>query len=749
MRELKEVFDKNIAEIKNLDGDINYSNIKYALTDDVGKKYILKIFPDIDELALAKEESRIFNEIGGKLSFKVPQNINTPDGDPFFAHEKGTAKLLDFIDGVFISEIEQSASLLFSLGEKAAELDIELLKINSPLIASRRLFWDVQNAHLSLPKVDLIKETERRKLALYFLDRFQQFAFPHLHELRHQIIHGDLNDNNILVKAGEIEGFLDFGDSSYGPMVTEIAVAMTYLMFDKEDPFNDILPLLQGYHSANPLTPQEIELLPEFITTRLCISLCNSAEKKHLGQDNGYVLISENPAWNLLEKWITTNPNKIKNTFLKAAGFEPIDHELSKNERHQSRTRIAGRSLTLSYDVPIHMSSAAFQYMYDESENTYLDACNNISHVGHSHPEVSRAISNQIRRLNTNTRYVYEPFSKYGDRLLKHFPDKLSKIFFVNSGSEANDLAIRMARTYTGRHTVAVVEHGYHGNSSLGIEISSYKFDGKGGAGSSSNILKLPLPNLFSGKFSTGKEYAVDAIDRLERHATDPPAVFIAEPISGCGGQVPLAQGYLADLYGYLNANRIVTISDEVQTGFGRLGGWFWGFEMHGVVPDIVVLGKPMGNGHPIAAVITTPGIADSFANGMEFFSSFGGNPVSCEAANAVLDVIEKENLQSNAKEVGAFFKSQLLRLKEKYSCIADVRGEGLFLGIEFLSADGVPDKEKAILVRNELKNAFILTGTDGPHENVIKIKPPLCFNTNNVEEFVTKLDRILKKNGS
>jgi len=597
-----------------------------------------------------------------------------------------------------------------------------------------------------VPKVALIKEPERRKLVSYFLDRFRYFVLPHLHELRHQIIHGDLNDNNILVKDEAINGFLDFGDSTYAPLVCELAVAMTYLMLDKEDPFEEILPLIKGYQNTNALERQEIELLPELITARLCISVCNSAEKKHLGQDNDYVLISEKPAWKLLEKWITTNPNRIGNLFLKAAGFE--DQNDNKDEMLAARTRIAGRSLSLTYDVPIHMTSAAFQYMYDADGNTYLDATNNIPHVGHSHPEVSAAISDQIRRLNTNTRYVYEQFSRYGERLLTYFPDKLSKVFFVNSGTEANDLAIRMARTFTHRFSVAVMEHGYHGHSNLGIEISSYKFDGKGGQGPSPNILKLPLPNLFNGKYSTGVEYAEDAIKLLEK-AANKPAVFIAEPISGCGGQVPLAQGYLSALYTYFDANGIVTISDEVQTGFGRLGKWFWGFEMHGVVPDMVVLGKPMGNGHPIAAVITTSEIADAFANGMEFFSSFGGNPVSCEAANVVLTVIENENLQRNAEEVGAYFKHQLLALKAYHPCLADIRGEGLFLGIEFLSIDGRPDKDKAHWVKDELKKNFILTGTDGPNENVIKIKPPLCFDKKNVDEFISRLSRVLVSEAS
>ncbi|MFM9908963.1 MAG: aminotransferase class III-fold pyridoxal phosphate-dependent enzyme, partial [Chitinophagaceae bacterium] len=289
--------------------------------------------------------------------------------------------------------------------------------------------------------------------------------------------------------------------------------------------------------------------------------------------------------------------------------------------------------------------------------------------------------------------------------------------------------------------------NGYHGNTSLGIEISSYKFDGKGGNGAGSSILKLPLPNLYRGIFNTSKEYANDAKEKIAKYIekNNSPAAFIAEPISGCGGQVPLANGYLKELNAYNSSNQLITIIDETQTGFGRLGKWYWGFEMHDIIPDIVILGKPMGNGHPMAAVITTDAIANSFNNGMEFFSSFGGNPVSCEVGSAVLSIIEEEQLQANALLVGNYFKKRLNDLKNFFPCIGDVRGEGLFLGIEFTNTDGNPDTALAEFVKDELKSNFILSGTDGPSNNVIKIKPPMCFTTNNADEFINKFQKILQ----
>jgi ethanolamine-phosphate phospho-lyase len=745
---LKDLFNITVTDSKNLDGDINYSNIKYALKSADNKKYVLKIFPDQEELILAKEESRILNLIGDSLSFKVPKTIpNTTNNTLFFTHEKGEAKLLDYIEGDFIATVTQTPELLFTLGEKIAELNKVLQKVESPILSSRKLFWDLQHAPMSYHKLDYIIEPERKKIITYYFDRFQQFVLPEQHKLRHSIIHGDLNDYNILIRDNKIEGFLDFGDATYSPTVYDIAIAMTYMMLDKKDPFEAILPLLKGYHSINPLTRFEVELLSELITTRLCISLCNSAEKKHLGEDNDYVLITEKPAWNLIEKWITTNPIKIKNAFFETTGFVVEDTFIKKTSLLETRNKNTGKSVGLSYNLPIYMTSAAFQYMHDEQGNTYLDAYNNISHIGHCHPTVSEAITKQIRTLNTNSRYLYDPFADYTTELLKNFPSKLSKVFFVNSGSEASDLAIRMARNYSNRNTVAILAHGYHGNSTLGIEISSYKFDNKGGKGASANIVKLPLPNLYNGQYNTTQDYVNDAIKIMTTaiQNNNPPCALIAESISGCGGQVPLADGYLKNLKPFLEANGILTIVDEVQTGFGRLGKWFWGFEMHEIIPDIVVLGKPMGNGHPIAAVVTTEAIADQFANGMEFFSSFGGNPVSCVAALAVLGVIKTEKLQHNAQQVGAYFKASLQKLQTEHENIGDIRGEGLFLGIELTTHDKKPDTALASLIKNELKNKFILSGTDGPFDNVLKIKPPLCFTTQNVEEFILKMKAILK----
>lgn len=733
------------ASIKELDGDINYSNKKYLVEDDSGNKYILKIYPDSEELEIAKEENRILEAIKDRLDFDIPIAHRDLSGNLFTRISRNEAILLKYIEGEFIATLDQTDKIINVLGESIAKLHLALNDQESKYIEARINFWDLKNAYINYDKSEYINDPSLKKHVDYYFNRFHTRVLPEIHKLRYSLIHGDLNDYNILSSANKIKGFIDFGDFCFSPLINELAIAGAYIMMGKSDPLHSIGELIRGFNKVVPLERREIMLLPDLICTRLCVSICNSAEKKAKSQGNEYVLISEKPAIELLTGWKEISDIKYLDTMLEAAGLEQINKTVSEEKTISRRYSITGKALSLSYKSPIYMDRSLFQYMYDKKGNTYLDAYNNIPHVGHSHPYVAKAISRQSEILNTNTRYLYDSLLNYGEALLQVFPEKLNKVFFVNSGSAASDLAIRLARNFSGRDHILVMDHGYHGNTSTGINISPYKFDGKGGRGLPAGITKLPLPNTYISQIS-GKDHATEAISIINNliESGKRPAAYIAEPVSGCGGQVPLADNYLKTLYPYLNKSGIITISDEVQVGFGRLGKWFWGFEMHAVIPDIVILGKPMGNGHPIGAVITTTEIAESFSNGMEFFSSFGGNPVSCEAARAVLDIINSEGLQHNAEETGNYYLQSLKQVAAEHKIIGDIRGSGLFIGIEFTLEDGRPATEVASIVKNSLKDRFILTGTDGPSNNVIKSKPPLCFNRQNVDRLVENLDKIL-----
>lgn len=415
------------------------------------------------------------------------------------------------------------------------------------------------------------------------------------------------------------------------------------------------------------------------------------------------------------------------------------------------RKKHLGKSMSLQYQTPIQMVRGEGPYLIDQNGQKYLDTVNNVAHIGHEHPRVVTAGQQQMAVLNTNTRYLHPNINNAAKALLKTLPKTLSVVHFVNSGSEANELALRMAYTYTGGKEIIASEHGYHGNTNHTIGISSYKFNGKGGQGAPKHTHIIPLPNAFRGKHrgsNTGEKYAAEVnkiIQRLKNKSLTL-AGFIIEPIISCGGQIPLPKKFLKKTYSLVRAAGGLCISDEVQTGIGRLGSHFWGFEMHGVVPDIITIGKPLGNGHPVAAVVCTVSVAKKFANGMEFFNTFGGNPVSCAIVQKTLQVVKEEKLQQQAAKVGSFLKKALKALSVKHPIIADVRGQGLFLGIELCTAQLAPLEEQATYVANRMKAFGILMSTDGPERNVLKIKPPMIFSLNHAKRLVQTLDLVLNE---
>jgi 4-aminobutyrate aminotransferase-like enzyme/Ser/Thr protein kinase RdoA (MazF antagonist) len=429
------------------------------------------------------------------------------------------------------------------------------------------------------------------------------------------------------------------------------------------------------------------------------------------------------------------------------------DPSLPTSNIHARRKHCIGGNLSISYRTPLHIVRGYRQYLYDETGREFLDGVNNVPHVGHCHPRVNVAAAQQMRILNTNTRYLHRALVDYAERLTAKMPDPLSVCYFVNSGSEANDLALRLAFAHTGRRDIVVLGGAYHGHLSSLIAISPYKFDGPGGAGAPSYVHQALVPDVYRGRFrgpDAGDMYAA-ALQGKISSVPNGIAAFICESLLGCGGQIELPEGYLQAVYAHVRAAGGVCIADEVQVGFGRLGNNFWGFETQGATPDIVVLGKPMGNGHPLAGVVTTPEIAASFDNGMEFFSTFGGNPVSCMVGMAVLDVIESENLQENAQQTGEFLIASLQELKKSYPIIGDVRGRGLFLGVELvrdLETLEPADKEAAYAA-NRMRDLGVLVSTDGPLHNVLKIKPPLVFNEANAERLADVLDTVLQEDGA
>lgn len=403
------------------------------------------------------------------------------------------------------------------------------------------------------------------------------------------------------------------------------------------------------------------------------------------------------------------------------------------------------------------------QYLYDELGNEYLDCINNVAHIGHANRRVLEAVSRQLALLNTNSRFLHDNLSLYAKRLTSLFPSRLSVCYLVNSGSEANDLAMRLARAYTHRKDIVSVEGAYHGNLSSTMAISPYKNDNIANFKAAKWAHVAPMPCEYRGKYNRdsvphpadrdtiGRLYAAEAtrvIEEAKRRGRKVAAFFVESMIS-CGGQTPLPSGYLRHLQQQLRRDGTLLVCDEVQTGFGRSGKRMWAFQLDGddIEPDIVTIGKPMGNGFPVSAVITTPEIAAAFkAIGTEYFNTFGGNPVSCAAAMAVLDELEERKLVEEASRIGAYLVDELRQLQVKSSLIGDVRGCGFFIGVELVEdrASKRPASMEAKYIVNRFRDEKILMSVEGRLNNVLKFKPPMVFNMENARRFMSVFTRAI-----
>jgi 4-aminobutyrate aminotransferase-like enzyme/Ser/Thr protein kinase RdoA (MazF antagonist) len=981
------------ARARALAGELDQN---FLMTAADGGQHVLKLYhAGADAAVLDFQDGALLHLRDRDPALPVPRPVPALDDRltvPVAMADGSTrlARALTWLPGRLMGETRPyGADLLRSLGLYLGRLDRALADFDHPA-QDRPLRWAITAAPQARELLPHIADPARRAKAERILDAYDQRVAPLLPGLRRQVVHHDANDWNVVVGPdGLCAGLIDFGDAVANPLVAELAVACAYAMMGQDQPVDAVLPLVAGYHAANPLTVAELSVLPDLIRARLAQSVCMSSWQHARDPGNDYLLISQKDAWALIDQldtvddafagyklraaaglpahprsravlaWLAANADKIGpvcrhdltdpdavivfdwshdspdleaiqglpdtqaqtdavlariaeaeakvgigryaeprgvyqtdafktdsgerrtihlgiDVFLAADEpfFAPLpgrvhlvtnnaqpgdygpmvilEHETDDGDRfytlygHLSdRTlthlkagdRVAtgdvigwngapptngdwvphlhfqllldlmgrgadiegvgrrsdmdvwesvspdpnailgipaevsvrlerghdelleqrrlhlGRSLSVSYAEPLKIVRGEGQYLIDDTGTAYLDMVNNVAHVGHCHPRVVAAGQAQMAVLNTNTRYLHDNIVDFARRLTATLPESLSVCVFVNSGSEANDLALRMARAHTGRTDTVAVDVAYHGNLNSLVAISPYKFDGPGGKGRPAGTWVAEMPDGYRGRLKYGEaelgpRYAEDvarqfaAADKAGRGV----AAFIAESILSCGGQIMLPDGYLQAAYGHARAAGAVCIADEVQVGFGRVGSHMWAFETQGVTPDIVTLGKPIGNGHPIGAVVTTPEIAASFANGMEYFNTFGGNPVSSAIGLAVLDVIRDERLQSKARRVGEHMLAGMRALQAKHPLIGDVRGIGQFTGFELVRdrATLEPAKAEAKRLVEGMKRRRILLSIDGPLYNVIKIKPPLAFDETDCSRFLAALDEVL-----
>jgi 4-aminobutyrate aminotransferase-like enzyme/Ser/Thr protein kinase RdoA (MazF antagonist) len=766
-----------MAEIRVLPGEYDDN---FHLRAGDSRAFVLKLMHPAREVSFVDMQCRAFTHLAERAPhLALPRVIPTTHGELYsrIALEDGTSRLvwlLSYLPGTTLAETRpHTPELLGSLGRLMGEIDSALKDFSHPG-AQRFLKWDISRSNWARDYLGHVADPDRRALAKKFLNLFQEEAVPRFPLLRRSVIYGDANDHNALVdlKRQRVVSVIDFGDMHEGLLVADPAIAAAYAMLGKDDALAAAGAVLAGYHQVFPLTEEEIAAFFSLAAVRLAVSVVNSAHRKSLVPDDPYVTASEAPAWAALERLAAIEPHTAQEYFRGvAAKVAPITgrnssngaggslkKELTFEESLAARKRLLGGNLSLSYEKPLKIVRGSMQHLYDETGRAYLDVYNNVPLVGHSHPRVVRAIQEQLTLLNTNTRYLHDNILRYAERLTALLPDPLQVCYFVNSGAEANELAVRLARTHTGREDVIVLEHAYHGHTSTLIDLSPYKFDGPGGRGRKPWVHVAPIADDYRGLYrrgeqELGKKYAAHVGEILSdcKKKGRSVAAYLAETLPSVGGQVVFPPNYLAEVYKHVRGEGAVCIADEVQVGFGRLGTHFWGFGTQGVVPDIVVFGKPMGNAFPLAAVVTTREIAASFANGMEFFSTFGGNPVACAAGLAVLDVLRDENLQQNALAVGTQWMRDLRELQPEFPLVGDVRGLGLFVGVDLVTdrETRAPATRQASYVVNRLREEGILAGTDGPHHNVIKLRPPLCFTAADAARFTSTLRSILAEPSS
>lgn len=965
---------------------------------------VLKIFNKKDTHPFTSSMAALMGYLG-KGGVPVPGVIPSLAGENIALFtDKGDGEdlaiLISRIDGVPYAEIKYHPDkLLESVGVTLARTDLLLGEYSDPLF-ERELKWDIRNAPVVISSnLHLLKDNRLSSFCQETLDLYNKLVKPFDKEIRKSIIYNDANDYNIIVTPGSegdqprLSGIVDFGDALYSFTIADLAVAIAYLILDRDDPLSVALRVVKGYNSVLPLKPLEADILMVLVRARVAMSICIAAAQQKERPEDDYLTVSQLPIerslsvieavdtdlaavlfrdacglplhekFAITEKFLSENGSNAypvmgivpdKSSFMVldlsvegnlisgdplensdeslalrirremelygakvAVGrwceprilytshlfsdsafrerpdrsvhlgtdlfadagsplFAPFDGEIfiarynpdrldygnmiilkhtvpggglfytlyghlsalsvkgkvkgevvrrgeefawigephenggwaphlhfqliadilgvdasfpgvcrptetagwrilspdpntilriplslfpvglaSEEEVLSRRLALTGRSLSIAYSKPVVMARGWMQYMFDSTGQKYLDAYNNVPHTGHCHPEVSDALSAQSRLLATNTRYLSDAFNSYAELLLSTLPGSLNRVFLVNSGSEANELAIRLARVYTGQKDVVVLEGAYHGNTTTMIDISPYKHSGKGGGGAPDWVHTLPLPDTYRGEYKgndpgIGKLYGATASELMLLLAQQGRrvAAFIAETAPSVGGQLILPEGYLEEVYRHIRGAGGIVVADEVQTGYGRTGKTFYMFEQQGVVPDIVVLGKPVGNGYPIGVVITTDKIADSFDNGMEFFSTFGGNTVASVTGRKVLEITLRDNLQQHALETGDYLLAKLSQMKEEFPLFGDVRGSGLFIGVELVRSHKTlePATTECSYIINRLREKRILIGSDGLYDNVLKIRPPMPFGKEDADILCSRLRMVLQE---
>ncbi len=674
---------------------------------------------------------------------KLLETIATPEGQHY------QVRLLTFLPGRQLCDLERGPGLHRELGSFLARLDRALAGFFHPG-ARPSLEWDPQRAASLAGYLSAMPCRESRILVEGVLRAAEKELLPALAGLRAQVIHMDATPENCLTDPDDphrITGIIDFGDMMHQPLVVEPAVAAAEMLLGSDDPLGVMVDVVLGYDAVTPLELEEISLVYDLVRLRLATGL--TLYTAAYGAQESLRAFYEHCRKGL-SMLTDAGREAVTSRLFEACRFpEPGRHARSSLlSRRQAATAPAYEHF---YDEPLHLLEGRGVELIDQAGKRYIDAYNNVPHVGHSHPLVVNAISRQAKQININTRYLTGSMVDYAERLTASLPAGLDRCILVSSGSEANDIAWRMAWAASGAKGALVMEGAYHGVTDLVARLSPSGLVRDEPAPDFLRTIHAPYPyRSGDGDPALESERALEsikvALGSMQEAGLSPAAMMVDMGLTN-NGVLDMPPGYLPAAVALLRDAGGLFIADEVQAGFGRSGASFWRFQQEGLVPDIVTMGKAIGNGFPLAAVVTTEAIARSFSEKYYFFSSCGGSPVACAAGLAVLDCLEREGLQARAREVGALLKNGLEALAQDHGVIGEVRGQGFLLGVEIVrdmaSKEPAGDMAKALV--EEMRRLGILVGSEGPYGNVVKVRPPMVFTADHAAVLLERFGQALE----
>jgi 4-aminobutyrate aminotransferase-like enzyme/Ser/Thr protein kinase RdoA (MazF antagonist) len=687
----------------------------------------------------------------------IPRVVQTLAGENFFVAEIGgddyIVHMLRYLPGIPMAESDAAGTrhVRRQLGQLVAKLDLALRGFFHPA-ARQDHPWNIETCSRLIGHTQHITDDDVRAAVDAVLTHASEIVIPKLKTLRHQVIHQDAHGSNVLVDSNKVTGIIDFGDLLFGTIAVEVAIAGGSAMSGSDDPLGAVCDIVAAYDATLPLDEAEIDLIFDLVCIRRAMIVAITSARVATGPGAAGDLDAIEANARRLGALQQIGRYRFTTELRRACRFPAYcpTSEADALSDEDETALVAKRHNVLSpetkhfYKKPLHFERASGAYLHGTDGKRYLDFYNNVPQVGHCHPHVVKAIARQAAALNTNTRYLYSSVLEYAERLTATLAPHLDACIFVNSGSEANDVAWQMARFATGGCGGLLMEDAYHGITDP-IRLFS---PGHPDVELPDHLRGLAVPDPYRDpEPDVAERYAKDAdraIAELES-AGHPLAAFMIDSAFCSSGVPDVPDGYLRGVEKRVRAAGGLMICDEVQSGFGRMGQW-WGHEHHGVKADIVTMGKPAGNGHPLGVVVTSRDLLDRFLERTGFFSTFGGNTVACAAGNAVLDAIENENLIDNGHAVGDYLRGQLRELANRHALIGDVRGHGMLAGVEFVTDRGkrTPATEETARLLERMRERQVLVGKEGRFGNVLKLRPPLILSRTEVDEFITALDSAL-----